>query len=169
MILIILTLSIQVNVQITIQPETKIKLTNLEETIFIVEENGKVDIDGGTIIIDIENDESFNEFITLFKNDEYDLKIIDGSYEGRFDGINVDISKDVSDCTKVDSSLDYRDDKSVHAMFKLNKSKCGLKWWVILLICEGIFLVVFVFILLVIFNKTLRRKILPFRDRKNRR
>lgn len=127
-----------------------------------------IDIEGGTIYIDVTDDESFNDFIGLFENDEYDLKIIQGKYDGRFDGINVEISKEVTDCKKIDSSLIYKENESVHALFKLNKSQCGLKWWVILLICEGILIVIIIFVLFVIFNKTFRRKILPFRDRKHR-
>src|SRR5690606_28009958 len=128
------------------EPDSTINILDLTSPIFVVEEDGVVIIDGGTIVISIGDEESFSDFIDLFEDDIYDLTIIDGSYEGEFDGINLDISKEASECADIDSSLDYRDNESVHAIFKLNRAKCGIKWWVILLICEGIFFVVLVFI-----------------------
>lgn len=119
-----------------------------------------VNIDGTEIIIDFEGKQG--DIIDIIKKaKKYEYIIIDGSYEGKFS--NLKILNDKKVCEKINGVL--KEKESVYsAILTVDNSGCkGIKWWAVLLIVIGISaIIISIFIVVVLMNKDLRRKILPF-------
>lgn len=135
----------------------------------IINDNDEpVNIEGGIIIFEIEDEEDY-EFISeqTKKNGSYEYIIIKGKYDGSFDDLKLQLSSEVEEkCEKIEGEFKEEDSK-MSIVFSINYSDCNsFKWWYILLICLGcIMLLAAIFAILVIKNKELRNKILPFRRR----
>src|SRR5690606_23836641 len=119
----------------------------------IVKNDGFLNIKGGTIRIDVSDDE-YDKILNGIKDDkQLNITLISGNYTGEFDKSEFIFPSDKEDdCNEINSDIEYND-KSVNALFLLDKSKCGvLKWWMILLIVIGAVAIVSV-VCVIIFKK----------------
>lgn len=134
----------------------------------IIKDDGTINIDGGIVIIPVRTDEELHYlFQKIEKDGSYKYTIIKGKYNGSFDDVILEMSSDLENnrCETIETNF-QEDYNELSIIFSFDKSKCGIKWWVILLICLGILVVlVTIFIILITVNKTFRKKILPFRNR----
>lgn len=136
------------------------------DALFEVGENGKIFIEEGTITLDVESEEKFELLMNNIKsNSSYEIIIIEGSFEGYFKNVNFQAPDTIDNCEMIIGSMkEYNERLSM--VFSIDDSGCskGVKWWVILLICEGVvFLVLIIGIILTYTVKPIRDYVLPFK------
>lgn len=119
----------------------------------IVGENGNLNIEGGHISLNLDDESEFEDFLSNFDDtDEVILPLIKGRYSGKFDSIGVEKPQNSDKCEGILGDLEYKENM-VNALFSLDKSNCGLKWWVILLIVISIFAVIIAIVFIIIYLK----------------
>lgn len=134
-------------------------------TVFdVIGENGIIIIENATLTLDIQSQEDFKMLLdSIQSNESFEIVIIKGPYQGSFDDVNIQTPKNLNYCEKINPKTKEYTDK-LAMVFPIDNSGCSLKWWIILLICEGIFFVtILVSIILVLKIKRIRRCVLPFR------
>lgn len=142
----------------------------------IIEGKGLAIINGGSIVLDFGSEDVQNAIDTLKKNNnKLEIFIIEGEYEGRFNGIKINVNSNsmntdilepvkIGDCEKLGAELTYKD-KSISALFTLDDSGCGsgVKWWVIVItVCSILIVFVVIFIVLVMFHPKVKSFFLPY-------
>ncbi len=158
-----------VETNLTINDETIIIVTPDNNNGIIIN-NGEhpIVIEGGDIVIDFNNEEDYQKFIEQIKNNKsYEFIVIKGKYNGTFDDLKIQLSSNITSCERLKPHI-KEDENQLSYTFTIDKSGCStLKWWMILLIVIGALLILtIIFIILVVTIKPLRRKILPFRERR---
>lgn len=130
-----------------------------------MEGNGKVNLDQAILVIDIASKDDYSDFINSIKNNElYELIIVDGDYEGDIEAVLFQFSSDkITNCEKIVTEK-KRGDNQLSIIFTVDSSNCGIKWWVIFIICIGcLILIGIVAVILILKVKRIRYYILPYR------
>lgn len=127
-----------------------------------------INIENIDIVLDFGDDDKYEKLLSTIKNNaSFEYIIIDGEYIGGFS--NISLLAPSKFCEKIDIIEKKDNENNIYSIaFNIDSSSCSkLKWWGILLICIGILVILsIIFIIVLLTNKSLRRKILPYRDRR---
>lgn len=151
------------NSKIIIDTDSKID-DDEDEPIIFVDKEGEVNVEGLEIIFDIETVDDYNKIKEKVKNDgEYNINILEGKYYGKIGNGELRVPDSIEDCEKLSSRLIEEEDKIMLGL-NIDSSGCGgVKWWVPLIIVEGIvFVIIVVFIILVFKVEKIRSYFLPY-------
>lgn len=131
---------------------------------FEIRENGQLIIDNGGLTLDTHTNEDYKNLLDNIKlNVSYEIDIVKGPYSGRFNDITIQYSKDVSSCEALVPKMKEKD-TLLTVSFSIDDSSC-IKWWVILLICEGIVVFLMVVALILIMTvRPIKSWVLPYRS-----
>lgn len=132
-------------------------------TMIYVDRDGEVNVEDDVIVINIETSEDYENLIEKIESEgSYQLTLIDGKYNGKIKDHEIRLASSVNDCKKLSSKL-IEDKEKLLIGFSLDSSGCGSKWWIPLLIVEGVvFVALVVFIILVFTVKPIRSFFLPY-------
>ena len=114
------------------------------------------------------NSEEYIELLKKIKENggTIEMPFIDGDYTRSFDDIRIKGTS--NSCEYIEPGF-KEEEKMLKFTFKIDKSNCGLKWWVILLIVLGIVIILIVILLILsILVKPIRQMIFPYRKGKRK-
>lgn len=157
-----------VNIELILDEESNVIITLgiTEDAVFEIGENGNIVIEDGTLTLEIETEEDIILLLeNIRSNSSFEIVIIDGKYEGSFRNVNVQFPDGSEYCEKIIASIKEYPNK-LSMVFSIDDSECseGIKWWVILLICEGIVIFLIIVLLILFFTvKPIRSYVLPFK------
>lgn len=155
-----------VDVPLNLDEESNVIITlDNTDAVFVVGENGIVVIEDGTLTLEIETEEDIILLLeNIRSNSSFEIVIIDGKYEGSFRNVNVQFPDGSEYCEKIIASIKEYPNK-LSMVFSIDDSECseGIKWWVILLICEGIVIFLIIVLLILFTVKPIRSYVLPFK------
>lgn len=145
---------------------------------FVNEKDEPIKITGGKVIFDYsKNPEKFYEHLDRIKDGTFEFILVNGSYTGSFDEIEIIPPDDYRSCKKF-ISQQKKEPLKYSAILTINSDQCepepseldrkktngsNLAWWIILLIVVAIVIILSVLLtILVISKRSLRQLFLPY-------
>lgn len=146
---------------VTLGEESKVYLYPTPNSTIVSDKEGHVIIENSKLIMSMDKEKYYMMMDMLEEEEEVSMTVIEGSYEGSFSELSIEMDDDIDECKSMKDEMRI-DDNSITIAFKMDDSNCKFPAWAIALITVGS-VIVLTIIAITVIHKPLRKRILPFR------